>query len=320
MEYRNNGKITGSNGGLYTILLDNGGTPLSGRTVVCRARGVFRHEKKSPLVGDSVAVVYDDSSFNAELEPSPEGAGIVIDQINERKNELIRPPLANLDLMFVIMAAKRPEPSLFTADKLISICEFNRIEPVIVIGKCELDRERAAEFAGIYRLAGFRVFVLSCFENEGVDEFADYIKTALVGKTAAFAGLSGVGKSTLLNLVFPELGLSTGEVSRKTERGRHTTRKVELFEACGGFIADTPGFSMLDFERFDFFTKEDLPSTFREFDDCIGQCRYTKCTHTKEEGCAVLEKLREGRIAPSRHESFLALYDILKQKHSWDTK
>ncbi len=320
MEYRNNGKITGSNGGLYTILLDNEGTPLSGKTVVCRARGVFRHEKKSPLVGDCVAVLYDDGSFGEDLEPSPEGAGIVIDSICERKNELIRPPLANLDLMFVIMAAKRPEPSLFTADKLISICEFNRIEPVIVIGKCELDRDRAAELARIYRLAGFRVFVLSCFENEGVDEFAEYIKTALVGKTAAFAGLSGVGKSTLLNLVFPELGLSTGEVSRKTERGRHTTRKVELFEACGGFIADTPGFSMLDFERFDFFAKEDLPSTFREFDDCIGQCRYTKCTHTKEEGCAVLEKLREGRIAPSRHESFLALYDILKQKHSWDNK
>ncbi len=320
MEYRNNGKITGSNGGLYRILLDKEDTPLSGKTVVCRARGVFRHEKKSPLVGDSVAVVYDDSSFNEKLEPSPEGAGIVIDSINERKNELIRPPLANLDIMFVVMASKRPEPSLFTADKLISICEFNHIEPVVVIGKGELDRDRAAELAEIYRLAGFRVFVLSCFENEGVDEFSDHMKTALVGKTAAFAGLSGVGKSTLLNLVFPELGLSTGEVSRKTERGRHTTRKVELFEVCGGFIADTPGFSMLDFERFDFFTKEDLPSTFREFDDCIGKCRYTKCTHTKEEGCAVLEKLREGKIAPSRHESFLALYDILKQKHSWDTK
>lgn len=320
MEYRNNGKITSSNGGLYSILLDNEGTPLSGKTVVCRARGVFRHEKKSPLVGDSVGVVYDDSSFNEDMIPSPEGAGIVIDSINERYNELIRPPLANLDLMFVVMAAKRPEPSLFTADKLISICEFNKIEPVIVIGKSELDPERAESLAEVYRIAGFRVFVLSCFEGNGVEEFASYVKSALVGKTAAFAGLSGVGKSTLLNLVFPELKLSTGEVSRKTERGRHTTRKVELFQSCGGFIADTPGFSMLDFERFDFFSKEDLPETFREFDDCIGNCRYTKCTHTKEEGCAVLEKLREGRIAPSRHESFLALYDILKQKHSWDTK
>ena len=320
MEYRNNGKITSSNGGLYSILLDGEGTPLSGKTVVCRARGVFRHEKKSPLVGDSVSVIYDDSSFSEDMTPSPEGAGIVIDRINERYNDLIRPPLANLDLMFVVMAVKRPEPSLFTADKLISICEFNKIEPVIVIGKSELDPERAQSLAEIYRLAGFRVFVLSCFEGNGVEEFSDYVKGALVGKTAAFAGLSGVGKSTLLNLVFPELKLSTGEVSRKTERGRHTTRKVELFPSCGGFIADTPGFSMLDFERFDFFSKEDLPETFREFDDCIGSCRYTKCTHTKEEGCAVLEKLREGRIAPSRHESFLALYDILKQKHSWDTK
>ena len=123
-----------------------------------------------------------------------------------------------------------------------------------------------------------------------------------------------------MNRLFPHLKLATGEVSFRTERGKHTTRTVELFEAFGGYVADTPGFSMLDFERFDFFTKEDLPETFKEFRECIGECRYTKCTHTKEDGCAVLEKLRRGEIAASRHESFLALYETLKQKHDWNKK
>lgn len=294
------GKLIGSNGGLYTVLTDG-----DNEIIECRARGILRHEHITPLVGDSVTLADD-------------GKGAVIESVNERRNALIRPPLANLDILFLVMASKKPSPSLFTADKLLSICEYNGIEPVIIIGKCELDGDSVKEIKSVYEKADYRVFAVSCYENIGIDELNEYIKTAIHGKTAAFAGLSGVGKSTLLNRLFPELELSTGEVSRKTERGRHTTRKVELFSANGGFIADTPGFSMLDFERFDFFEKDDLPETFKEFRDCIGHCRYKKCTHTKEEGCAVLEKLKNGDIAPSRHESFLALYDTLKQKHSWD--
>lgn len=313
MEYRSIGRVTGSVGGFYTVVLSDDGSPLANSTVACRAKGAFRHEKISPLVGDNVVVRYDDT--NLDKEPD-----ILLDEILERKNSLIRPPLANLDIIFVTLAAASPEPSLFTADKLISICEFNKIEPVIVIGKCELNRELADKIEKIYTLAGYNVFVLSCFENEGIENIKKYVEENLKGRIAAFAGVSGAGKSTLLNRLFPSLELSTGEVSRRTERGKHTTRTVKLFSACGGYIADTPGFSMLDFERFDFFGKEDLPGTFREFDDCIGNCRYTKCTHTKEDGCAVLEKLRNGQIAPSRHESFLALYDILKQKHGWDSK
>lgn len=296
------GKLIGSNGGLYSVKV------FGGETVECRARGVFRHEGITPLVGDNVVISSNESN------------GMVIDSICERKNSLIRPPLANLDIMFVTMAVKKPEPSLFTADKLISICEYNNIDPVIIVGKSELDPHRASELKEIYTLAGYTVFDLSCYEDYGVEAFESFIKNTLPDKIAAFAGLSGVGKSTLLNRVFPSLSLSTGEVSRKTERGRHTTRRVELFEYNGGYIADTPGFSMLDFERFDFFSKDELPATFREFRDCLGRCRYKKCTHTKEEGCAVLEKLMDGGIAPSRHESFLSLYDILKQKHSWDQK
>jgi ribosome biogenesis GTPase len=143
------------------------------------------------------------------------------------------------------------------------------------------------------------------------------LQNKLPGKIAAFAGASGVGKSTLLNRLFPDLSLATGAVSEKTERGRHTTRKVELFPHAGGFIADTPGFTMLDFEHFDFFTKEDLTYTFPEFEPYLGKCRYTKCSHTKEDGCAILEAKKRGEISQSRHDSYLELYTTLKNKREW---
>lgn len=309
-----NGRLTEGVGGLYRVRLDS-----TGESVYCRARGAFRHEGITPLVGDSVSVAFPEQK-SVENE-GDKACGAVIDAILERKNSLIRPPLANLDLLFVTLAVHHPEPSLPTVDKLLAICEYNSIDAAVVIGKSELDPARAEEIAGIYRLAGYRVFVLSCFERTGLPELDDFVGKELEGgRTAAFAGASGAGKSTLINTLFPDFALETGEVSRKTERGKHTTRSVRLLEARGGYIADTPGFSMLDFARFDFFGKDDLPLTFREFSDCIGKCRYKKCTHTKEEGCAVLEKLREGKIAPSRHESFTELYSILKEKNDWSRK
>ncbi len=309
-----NGIITEGVGGLYRVRLD-----ITGEYVSCRARGAFRHEGITPLVGDRVWVALSEPKEGKSDDNRDRGA--VIDEILERKNSLIRPPLANLDLLFLTLAVHHPEPSLPTVDKLLSICEYNSIDAAVVIGKCELDPARAEEIAGIYRLAGYRTFTVSCFEKIGIRDLDEYVGEALDGsRIAAFAGASGAGKSTLINTLFPDFGLETGEVSRKTERGRHTTRSVRLFEARGGYLADTPGFSMIDFARFDFFGKDDLPGTFREFSDCIGNCRYKKCTHTKEEGCAVLEKLREGKIAPSRHESFLELYSILKEKHDWSRK
>ena len=249
---------------------------------------------------------------------------IRISDILDRKNELIRPPMANLDVMFISMAAASPAPVIPTIDKLICIAEHNDIEPVIIIGKCDLAPEYAKELQDIYKKAGFDAFVLSAKTGEGVDAIREFVNTKLDGKTSAFAGASGIGKSTLLNALFPDLSLTTNTISVKIQRGRHTTRHVELYPISekegAGYIADTPGFSLLDFERFNFFDKEDLAYNMREFRDYIGECRYTKCSHTKEEGCAILEAVREGKISKSRHDSFLEIYDSLKNKHKWDNK
>ncbi len=297
------GRIIEGVGGLYTVRCENEGEI---NLIQCRAKGVFRHEGISPLVGDVVEVDISAGEDNA-----------VIGEILERENALIRPPMANLDCVFVAMAAAKPMPMLDMTDKLIAILEHNDIEPVIIIGKCELDKARAEEIRGIYEKAGYRAFILSCETGEGVPEIREFISSRR--GVMAMAGASGVGKSTLLNKLFPTLELSTGGVSRKTERGRHTTRAVTLYSVGEGlFFADTPGFSMLDFERFDFFELEDLPLAFREINERIGECRYTKCTHLREDGCAIVDAVKRGEIAKSRHESYVSLYEILKNKHKWD--
>ena len=306
------GKIIGVSGGLYKIQTRDG------ETVFCRAKGAFRHNGLTPLVGDNVRLRFD----GVTVKGDESGGGIVIEEVLERKNALIRPPMANLDCMFVSMASASPAPILPTVDKLIAIAEHNGIEPYIVIEKCELDREKTEEIRAIYELGGFRVFPVSCVTGEGVDTLRDFIYGELTDKTTAFSGASGVGKSTHMNMLFPSLSLETGNISRKIERGKHTTRSVELYslenEGQTVYIADTPGFSMLDFKNFDFFSKDDLPYTFREFVPLIGQCKYTKCSHTKEEGCAILEDIKNGKIARSRHDSFLEIYSILKDKKEWD--
>ena len=297
------GRIVEGVGGLYTVRCEENGEI---KLISCRAKGSFRHEGITPLVGDNVALDISAGENNA-----------VISEILERKNSLIRPPMANLDCVFVAMAAAKPAPMLDMTDKLVSILEHNDIEPVIVVEKCELDRERAEEIKAIYEKAGYRAFALSCETGEGIEEIESFIATRR--GILALAGASGVGKSTLLNKLFPTLSLGTGSVSRKTERGRHTTRAVTLLKISDElYFADTPGFSMLDFERFDFFDLEDLPLSFREINERIGECRYTKCTHRKEDGCAIVEAVRSGDIAKSRHESYVMLYEILKNKHKWD--
>ena len=272
----------------------------------------------------------------AEREEKARGVDVdwVIDAVDERRSLMIRPPVANLDILFAVIPCASPEPDLLTADKLTVIAENYGVEPVIVVNKADLAPERADEIRRIYETAGYRVFPLSAAGGEGVGALRAYL--AEVSRTGgsrghvsgAFAGASGAGKSTLMTALFPGLALTTGEVSRKIERGRHTTRHVELYpvrmepEEGGGvfWLADTPGFSMLDFTRFDFFPYDELASSFREFGDCLGKCRYTKCTHLREEGCAVLEKLANGGIAQSRHDSYVRIYGEQRKVPEWKRK
>lgn len=325
MTYTQNGRIIKMTGGLYTVRLDPVGdspSPLADTTVECRARGQFRHARVSPLVGDRVTVQYDHTSFSLGADgiarPSGDRSGLMIAEILPRKNSLIRPPLANVDTMLTVVATASPDPDIPTVDKLLSILIFNRIVPVPVITKCELDPTRAAELKALYEQAGFQVFVLSSYTGEGVDELAAFTRTPDAGEILAVAGASGAGKSTLLNTIFPDLGLTTGELSEKIGRGKNTTRHTELFDLGDRrYIADTAGFSLLDFERFDFFTLEDLPHTFPEFAPYLGKCRYTDCTHTADEGCALLAAVKSGEIVKSRHDAYVELYKTLKEKKKW---
>ena len=300
-------------GGLYTVLSENGDRYL------CRARGKFRHENVSPLVGDRVAVVKD------AKDASSGGEGYVIDSIFPRKNSLVRPAVANLTHLFAVVPSARPRPDLLTVDKIISVAESKGIEPVVIVNKSDIDPDEAERIRSVYGGAGFTCLLLSAQTGDGCDALLDYFAESSRGSvmTAALAGASAAGKSTLMKRLFPDLDLKTGEVSRKTERGRHTTRHVELFPVLENgrcFIADTPGFSLLDFAKYNYCELSELASTFREFSDCLGKCRYTKCTHTKEEGCAVLEKLSAGEISKERHDNYITLYNEIKSIPEWKRK
>lgn len=305
------GKVVKGLGGLYEVRIDDGDSVCR---LACRAKGVLKRDEAKVLIGDNVTVTIDDSTPD----------GIVISEIKERKNSLIRPPLANLDYIFIVFAAAKPSPVIETVDKLVAIAVHNSITPVVVVTKSDLQSDVAEEYASIYRLAGIDTFVTSSQAGEGIDGIADYIKTNVTsGKTAAFAGASGVGKSTLMNTLFPNLTLATAEISRKIERGRHTTRHVEIFDidsgADTGFLADTPGFSLIDFARFDFFSLEELLPTFPELLPYVGECRYADCAHVGEgeDECAVARAAAEGKIAPTRLESYRSIYRVLKDKNNY---
>ena len=297
--------------------------PLDGMTVFARGRGNLRRGE-GLLIGDFAEVTYDETSYtlqNGTPVPSPDGTGIVISNVLPRRSSLIRPPMANLDVLFVTTAAASPAPDLETLDKLLCIAVHNNILPVVVVNKRDLAPEKAKEMKGIYRRAGFLTFLTVGKTGEGVAALDEWIRENLPGKLAAFAGASGVGKSTLLGKLFPQISFQTGDISRRISRGKNTTRQIEIHplseEPDCGYIADTPGFTMLDFEQFDFFDLDDLPLTFPEFAPYLGHCRYTDCTHTKEEGCGIVEAVKKGEIAPSRHQTYLSLYQILKKKPKW---
>ncbi len=310
MRFELEGRVVKGLGGLYDVrCIDKEGRVTF---VSVRAKGVLRRDDERVLVGDLVTVTGDDSV--------PDDA--VISRILPRRCVLIRPPLANLDRLFVVMAAKSPSPVTETVDKMLCIAEHNRIAPCIIITKADLFAEEAQRYAHIYRGAGFDVFVTAGNDGASYAPLQAYIQEHVrQGCIAAFAGASGVGKTTLMNRLFPSLTLPTSQISRKIERGRHTTRHVELFataptEAQTGFIADTPGFSLLDFERFDFMEKEDLAATFREFAPYIGRCMYADCAHAGEgaDACAIARAAEQGDIAWSRLTSYRNILAVLKNK------
>ncbi len=306
------GKVVKGLGGLYNIRVEENGEI---SYISCKAKGSLHRDEEKLLIGDNVKISID--------EETPDG--VVVSEILSRRNSLIRPPIANLDFLFVVFAAAKPAPVTETIDKLISIAEYNKITPAVIVTKADLDSENAERLFDIYRGAGFDAFLTSSKTGEGIEKIKKYISENIVnGKTAAFAGASGVGKSTLINSLFPELSLATADISRKIERGRHTTRHVELFplaeRSCCGFLADTPGFSLLDFARFDFFPLEALESTYREFAPFMRKCRYADCAHVGEgaDECAVMRAVAEGKISQSRLASYRETYKILKNKKNYD--
>ncbi|MBQ9940231.1 MAG: ribosome small subunit-dependent GTPase A [Clostridia bacterium] len=296
------GRVLGCNGGLYMVDVGH-------NIYNCYAKGTFRYEKLTPLAGDIVEFVLEDNTG-------------YITNILPRKNDLIRPPMANLDKLFVICAAKNPAPSYINIDKLCAVACNRDIEVEIVINKCELAPEKAEEMRKIYSECGYKT---ECLYNshENPQEVCEKLKNDTLCGVVAFAGASGVGKTTVINALYPEFILQTGSISAKTGRGKHTTRQTKLYKIPYGknaYIADTPGFSLLDFESFFFFRKDELPYAFPEFSDCMGKCKYVKCTHTKEEGCAVLEKVKNGDIPSTRHESYLSLFENMKKQKDWELK
>lgn len=277
-------------GGFYTVRLGE-------RMIACSARGRFRKDRITPYAGDRVRFTADGNDEGRLLEILP------------RRNFLTRPPLANLDKLFIVCALADPKPNTRILDKTAAAAELQGIEPVFVFTKTDLSAPD--KLLSVYQKAGFRCYTAAngvCGED---------IRRELAGCVSAFTGNSGVGKSTLLNAILPGLSQETGETSRKLGRGRHTTRRVELFEVDGGYVADTPGFSAMDMERYAPLTAQELPGGFREFAPYLGECRFTSCTHTVERGCAVLAAAKAGEIAPSRLESYIAMYNEIREVREW---
>ena len=312
MIYEKFGRVVKGLGGLFEVRISDTEKP---ERLSCRAQGKLKRDEEKVLIGDLVRVTVDDSTPD----------GVAISEVMPRKNSLIRPPMANLDYLFIVFAARKPNPVIETVDKLISIAVHNGITPVVIVTKSDLDRGVTEEYLDIYNRVGIPTFVTSGVSGDGVEELSRYIlEHVRGGATAAFAGASGVGKSTLMNALFPSLTLATSEISRKIERGRHTTRHVEIFDITKdtdtGFLADTPGFSLIDFARFDFFDIDELIPTFPELIPYVGKCRYADCSHVGEgaEDCAVARAVSEGIIPESRIASYRAIYKVLKEKNKYE--
>lgn len=289
------GRIIRSISGFYDVQTSSG-------LVNCRARGILRKDGQSPLTGDMVEITVE------------RGKGMV-ERILPRRNRFVRPAVANLDALVVFAANVNPVTEPFLIDRVAAIAGDQEVPVVLCINKCDLDP--ALDLAKIYNAAGFTVICASAQTGEGVEE----LRQLLRGKLTAFTGNSGVGKSSMLNRLCPELALPVGEVSEKLGRGRHTTRHVELYMLEEGtYVADTPGFSSFDTDQMDVILKENLQYAFPDFGPYIGQCQFHDCSHRKEPGCAVTKAMEEGALEQTRYDSYLRLYEKASQIKTWEIK
>ncbi len=290
------GRIQKALSGFYYVDVD-------GQLLTCRARGKFRQDGRSPLVGDWV-----------EVRETGPGEGMVW-EILQRRTAFDRPAVANVDQLVVVASEAIPVTDPFLIDRVSAIAALKGCGVVVCINKCDLAPGNA--LAAIYQRAGFPTVRTSAETGEGIGK----LKALIAGKLSAFTGNSGVGKSSLLNAIEPGFSLQVAQVSQKLGRGKHTTRHVELYRlSCGAEVIDTPGFSSFDAEELDLTLKEHLAESFIEFRPYLENCRFVGCGHTKEKGCAVLAAVREGSIPESRHRSYVRLYHELKDLRAWNSR
>ena len=289
------GRIVRSISGFYDVRTEK-------KLISCRARGILRKTGETPLTGDLVEITVE------------KGKGMV-ERILPRRNSFVRPAVANIDALVVFAANVNPVTEPFLIDRVAAIAGDQEVPVYLCVNKCDLDP--AADLVRIYTRAGFPVICTSAETGEGVEQLRQLIR----GKLTAFTGNSGVGKSSILNRLCPELALATGEVSEKLGRGRHTTRHVELYDLGEDtFVMDTPGFSSFDTDQMDVILKENLQYAFPDFGPYVGQCQFHDCSHRKEPGCAVTAALAAGQIEPSRYDSYLRLYEKAAQIKLWELK
>jgi len=290
-----NNIVLKSIGGFYYIKTSDG------TVIECKAKGKFRKLALSPLAGDIVETEYEQGTN-------------VITKIHTRKNQFVRPPFANLDLLVMVVATVEPNPNYFVIDKMCAIAQHKNADVVIAITKADLSQ--CEEIKDIYTKAGYKVFVT----GEGQTEQLEALRNEMKGKICAFAGNSGVGKSTLLNRLFPHLELETNAISQKLGRGKHTTRQVEIFDMGDCMVADTPGFSSIELDRDNFISKYDLPHAFVEFGEYLDGCKFADCSHTSEIGCRIKQAVEDGEISQSRYDSYVAMYEKQKNVKDWELK
>ena len=288
------GRIIKSLSGFYDVRTEH-------KVITCRARGHMRRGGMSPLVGDIVDISVE------------KGKGMV-ERIHPRTNSFVRPAVANLELLVIFAANVNPVTEPFLIDRVCAIAGDQEVPVCICVNKCDMDP--GADLAAIYRQAGYTVIQTSAETGMGIEE----LRAALRGKFCAFTGNSGVGKSSILNALSPELKLPVGEVSEKLGRGRHTTRHVQLYDVDDALIADTPGFSSFDTDQMEVILKENLQYAFPEFGKYLGQCQFRDCSHRKEPGCAVTTALAAGEIGKTRYDSYLKLYEKAMQINEWELK